>query len=195
MHPQFQQWCWNEILQEVLAEVANALRAAGAIDVYECFIDATIASANGDGNSMALIEHGKGVTIIAVVDRHGLPLSASTHASNHHEMTLAQLSFDFYMIKAKPENLIGDTAYDSEKLGQEPRKAGIDMIAPHRSNRVRHKTKDDLRQRRYQRHWIVKHFFSWMQWQWRLLVRLEYHPLTFLGFAQLASIVILLMQF
>jgi hypothetical protein len=54
---------------------------------------------------------------MAIVDRHGmplLPLSASTHAANHHEVTLVQLSFDFYMIEAKPENLIGDKAYDSD---------------------------------------------------------------------------------
>ncbi|HEX4185239.1 MAG TPA: hypothetical protein VHY78_05205, partial [Stellaceae bacterium] len=42
------------------------------------------------------------------VDRHGLPLSVSTHAANYHEVRLVQLCFDFYMIEAKPENLIGD---------------------------------------------------------------------------------------
>jgi hypothetical protein len=46
--------------------------------------------------------------IMAIVDRHGLPLSVSTHAANHHEVRLVQLCFDFYMIEAKPENLIGD---------------------------------------------------------------------------------------
>ena len=46
--------------------------------------------------------------IMAIVDRHGLPLSVSTHAANHQEVRLAQLCFDFYMIEAKPENLIGD---------------------------------------------------------------------------------------
>jgi hypothetical protein len=33
-------------------------------------------------------------------------------------VTLVQLSFDFYMIEAKPENLIGDKAYDSDALDQ-----------------------------------------------------------------------------
>ena len=47
-------------------------------------------------------------------DRHGLPLSVSTHAADHHEVRLVQLCFDFYMIEAKPENLIGDRAYDSD---------------------------------------------------------------------------------
>lgn len=37
---------------------------------------------------------------MTVVDRAGLPLSVSTHAANHHEVQLAQLSFDFYMIEA-----------------------------------------------------------------------------------------------
>jgi len=53
---------------------------------------------------------------MAIVDRHGLPLSVSTHAANHHEVRLVQLCFDFYMIEAKPENLIGDRAYDSDPL-------------------------------------------------------------------------------
>jgi hypothetical protein len=48
---------------------------------------------------------------MAIVDRRGLPLSVSTHAANHHEVRLVQLCFDFYMIEAKPENLIGDRAY------------------------------------------------------------------------------------
>jgi len=32
------------------------------------------------------------------------------HAANHYEVTLAQLSFDCYMIEAKPQYLIGDRA-------------------------------------------------------------------------------------
>jgi hypothetical protein len=39
------------------------------------------------------------------------------------------------MIEAKPENLIGDRAYDSDPLDEQLRRDGIEMIAPHRSNR------------------------------------------------------------
>ncbi len=39
-----------------------------------------------------------------------------------------QLSFDFYMIEAKPENLIGDRAYDSDELGDELRREGVEII-------------------------------------------------------------------
>jgi hypothetical protein len=41
------------------------------------------------------------------------------------------------MIESKPENLIGDRAYDSVELDEELRQKGIEMIAPHRQNRVR----------------------------------------------------------
>jgi hypothetical protein len=60
-----------------------------------------------------------------------------THAANHHEVRLVQLCFDFYMIEAKPENLVGDRAYDSDALDEDLRSQGIEMIAPHRSNRVK----------------------------------------------------------
>ena len=132
---------------------------------------------------------------MAIVDRHGLPLAVSTHAANHHEVTLVQLSFDFYLIEEKPENLIGDRAYDSDKLDEELRQDGIEMIAPHRRNRVKPRTKDGRRLRRYERRWLLERFFAWIPWQRRLLVRWEYYAENFLGFVQLASIAILLKQF
>ena len=99
------------MLREILLQVANTLREEGAIDERERFIDATFAAAaKGGGGAVGLTKRGKGVTILAIVDQHGLPLSVSTHAANHHKVTLVQLSFDFYILKAKPEHLIGDRA-------------------------------------------------------------------------------------
>ena len=132
---------------------------------------------------------------MAIVDRQRQAVAVSTHAANHHEVTLVQLSFDFYMVEAKPENLIGDRAYDSDKLDAELREEGVEMIAPHRKNRKRRKTQDGRKLRRYERRWIVERFFAWIQWQRRLLVRWEYYAENFLGFVQLASIVILLRHF
>ena len=195
VHRRFQHWCRSEVLREIMTDLANTLRDEGALDESECFIDATFASAKGGGEEIGPTKRGKGVKIMAIVDRHGLPLAVSTHAANHHEVTLVQLSFDFYMIEAKPENLIGDRAYDSDKLDEELRQEGIEMIAPHRSNRVRARTQDGRRLRRYERRWLVERFFAWLQWQRRLLVRWEYYAKNFLGFVQLATISILLKQF
>jgi transposase len=105
------------------------------------------------------------------VDRHGLPVAASIHAANYHEVTLVQLTFDFYMIEAKPEHLIGDKAYDSAPLDAALDQQGIRMIAPHRANRRTVRTQDGRRLRRYQRWWLVERFFSWIQWHRRIVVR------------------------
>ena len=195
VHRRFQKWCRNEVLRNVLTDLANTLREQGGIDESECFIDAMFAPAKGGGAGIGRTKRGKGVKIMGIVDRRGLPLSVSTHAANHHEVTLVQLSFDFYMIEAKPENLIGDKAYDSDPLDEELREEGVEMIAPHRKNRKRRMTQDGRRLRRYQRRWLVERFFSWLQWQRRVLVRWEYYAENFLGFIHLASIGILLKRF
>jgi Transposase DDE domain len=174
VHRRFQAWCHSEVLRRVLTDIANELRTRGVLDEEESFIDATFAMAKGGGADVGPTKRGKGLKIMAIVDRHGFPLSVSTHAANHHEVRLVQLCFDFYMIEAKPENLIGDRAYDSDM-----RQGGIEMIAPHRSNRSKPATQDGRRLRRYARRWVVERFFAWVQWQRRILVRWEYYPQEF----------------
>ena len=94
----------DDVLRRVLTDVANELRDRGALNEEECFIDATFVMAKGGGLEIGATKRGKGMKIMAIVDRYGLPLSV-THAANHHEVRLIQLCFDFYMIEAKPENL------------------------------------------------------------------------------------------
>jgi hypothetical protein len=63
----------------------------------------------------------------------------------------------------------------------ELRKDGIEMVAPHRSNRRKRATQDGRRLRRYARRWLVERFFAWIQWQRRILVRWEFYPKNFLA--------------
>src|SRR6202045_1787560 len=128
------------------------------------------------------------ITRRARVGRRGPGCSLGDETA-HHEVRLVQLCFDFYMIEAKPENLIGDRAYDSDPLDEELRRDGIEMIAPHRSNGSKPPTQDRRRLSRYTRRWLVERFFAWIQWQRRILVRWEYHTQNFLGFVQLARLV------
>ena len=86
VHRRFQQWCQRGVLRDVLTQLANTLRDEGAIDERESFIDATFAAAKGE--AVGLTKRDKGMKILAIVDRHVLPLSVSTHAANHHEVTL-----------------------------------------------------------------------------------------------------------
>src|SRR5262249_55757011 len=101
-----------------------------------------------------------------------------------------RVCFDFYMIEAKPENSIGDRAYDSDPLDAALRNDGIEIIAPHRCNRSKPITQDRRRLSRYMRRWLVERFFAWIQWQRRIVIRWEYHTYNFLGFVQLACLVI-----
>src|SRR6266481_335151 len=86
VHRRFQTWCRDEVLRRVLTDVANELRDRGALNEEECFIDATFVMAKGGGSEIGATKRGKGMKIMAIVDRHGLPLSVSTHAANHHEV-------------------------------------------------------------------------------------------------------------
>ena len=182
-------------LRGILMDIANELREHSGLDEEECFIDATFVMAKGGGAEVGPTKRGKGMKIMAIVDRHGLPLPVGAHAANHHEVRLVQLCFDFYMIEAKPENLIGDRAYDSDPLDHALGQDGIEMIAPHRSNRTKPPTQDRRRLRRFLRRWLVERFFACIQWQRRIPVRWEYHPDDFLGFVQLACLVVLFRGF
>src|SRR5437667_8464493 len=66
-----------------------------------------------------------------------------------------------------------------------------ERTAPHRGNRSKPPTQDRRRLSRYMRRWLVERFFAWIQWQRRILIRWEYHAHNFLGFVQLACLVIL----
>ena len=59
-----------------------------------------------------------------------------------NDKACSRLTFDFYMIYARPEKLIGDKAYDSDHLDDNLRKDTIEMMAPYRENRHKNKIKD-----------------------------------------------------
>ena len=91
-----------------------------------------------------------------------------------------------------PERLIGDKAYDADALDQTLAKEyGVEMISPNRSNR-KQKTQDGRPLRRYRRRWKIERVFAWMQNYRRLVTRWEYHIENFLGFVQLACLLMLL---
>ena len=95
------------------------------------------------------------------------------------------------MLDELPERLIGDRAYDSNKLDEELAELGVDMIAPHHSTR-KHKTQDGRKLRRYRRRWKVERLFAWLLRFRRLVTRYESKAENFLGFVHLGCLVIYL---
>jgi hypothetical protein len=51
-----------------------------------------------------------------LVDAKGLPLAVSTASANRAECSLIQELFGFMLSTNQPERVIGDKAYDSDKL-------------------------------------------------------------------------------
>ena len=128
---------------------------------------------------------------MAVADRHGLPVAICVESATPHEVKLALPTLIQIAIPEAPQNLIGDNAYDSDKLDAELSYYGIELIAPHRINR-KNKTQDLRRLRRYRRRWKIERLFAWLQNFRRRVVRYERYFENFLGMLHLACCVILL---
>ncbi len=107
-------------------------------------------------------------------------------------MTLVEPTLKARFVEEQPQRLIGDKAYDSDPLDEALKREGIEMIAPHRSNRKRPKTQDGRPLRRYRRRWKVERLFAWLQNFRRILVRHDRYLANYLGFVHLGCMVILL---
>ena len=132
---------------------------------------------------------------MVIADNASLPLAVHATSASPHEVTLVEETLARRATRGRPEHLIGDRAYDSDPLDVVLRKKGIELIAPHRGNRVRPKTQDGRSLRRYRRRWKVERLNAWLQNFRRLVTRYEYYLENFLAFVQLACALILLRQF
>lgn len=153
-----------------------------------------VCSGQKRGRCVGKTKRGKGTKLMAIADRHGLPIAARTESASPAENTLVAATLEARLIAEVPERLIGDKAYDSDGLDRELMQGfGIDMIAPHRSGRrPETKTQDGRSLRRFQRRWKVERLFAWLSNFRRLVVRWEYHAENFQGFVNLGCLVILL---
>jgi len=144
------------------------------------------------GACVGKTKRGKGTKIMAATDGAGLPIAICIESASPHEVTLVDRLLQNRFIEEMPQRLIGDMAYDSDKLDAQMAELGVEMIAPHRSNRVRHATQDGRPMRRYRRRWKVERLFAWLQNYRRVLTRHDFHADNYLGFVTLGCIVILL---
>ena len=132
---------------------------------------------------------------MVLVDARGLPVAVDTMSASPHESTLVQHLFDFMLTEGTPERIIGDKAYDSDKLDQEMAMYNIQMIAPHRANRrPENATQDGRSLRRYSRRWTVERTISWIQNFRRLCIRWEKSTKLFQGYLHFSCALLLLKQ-
>src|SRR6266481_548448 len=145
------------------------------------------------GAAVGPTRRGKGSKIMAIADRHGLPIACSIASASPHETKLVETTVEQRFTRAKPRRMIGDRAYDCDPLDQRLRKNyRIQLIAPHKYNRRRKNTQDGRELRRYCRRWKIERLFAWLHNFRRLVNRWEYHEANFLAMLQLGCLVILL---
>jgi transposase len=128
---------------------------------------------------------------MAVADRNGLPVAVGIASGERHETRNVLDTLKARFVRPLPTRLIGDKAYDSDRLDADLAALGIEMIAPHHPRR-RRKTQDGRPLRRYRRRWHVERLFAWLMRSRRLVTRYETKAENYLGLLQLASLVILL---
>jgi transposase len=143
------------------------------------------------GFAVGPTRRGKGTKIVAIASGDGLPLAVSVESASPAECQLVEAVLAGCFLDELPERLIGDKAYDSDALDEQMKQYGVEMISPHRSNR-KHRSQDGRPLRRYRRRWKVERLFAWMHNYRRLVTRWEYHIENFLGFVQLACLMMLL---
>ena len=128
---------------------------------------------------------------MAVADRHGLPVAVGLTSASPNESTLVEDTLRQRHVSALPKRMIGDRAYDSDRLDERLRQEqGVELIAPNRRRRKR--TQDGRPLRRYLRCWKVERLFAWLKNFRRISSRWERHAVNFLGMVQLGCTLILL---
>ena len=144
------------------------------------------------GRQVGKTKRGKGTKIMGIADGHGLPLALRTESASPAEVKLVAQTLEERFVAEVPERLIGDKAYDSDRLDEQlMQNFGTEMIAPNKQNR-RVPTQDGRPLRRYVRRWKIERLFAWLFNFRRLVVRYEYHAENFQGLVHLAAAVILL---
>ena len=133
---------------------------------------------------------------MAITDAAGLPVAAHVESASPHEVKLVGATIDSSFTRYAPDKLVGDKAYDSDKLDHQLLdERGVEMIAPHRRGRKKARTQDGRKLRCYRRRWKVERLFAWLQNFRLLVVRYEYHVENFLTMIHLGCVKILLRFF
>ena len=130
-----------------------------------------------------------------MVDGEGLPLSAFTLSANEAEVNAIETLVDVRACRRTPERVLYDKAADADWLRDSLGTRGIELITPHRRNRVRPALQDGRSLRRFKRRYKVERSISWLFNNRRLITRWEFYPELFEGFVHLACLYTVLRRF
>ena len=188
-------------LVEYLANVSERVKRAPAIEMERIVSGWQFRSGEKRGCGVGKTKRGKGTKWMVVVDGRGLPLGNYLHSASPAEVKLAETTLATIRVarshhagrpRQKPLRVIADKAYDSDPLRKRLQKRGIELICPHKRNRVRPATQDGRALRRYRRRWIVERTNAWLGNFRRLVVRYDRSLTIYGAFFHIACFMIVL---
>jgi len=192
-----EQGVWLNIWRVFLSE----LNEREELDWSGSFLDGSFAPAKKGAQESGKTKRGKGTKWMVVVDGQGVPLGDQLHSASPAEVRLAETTLAAIRVgrrhragrpRQKPVRVITDKAYDSDPLRDRLRGRGIELIRPHKSNRVRPATQDGRALRRYRKRWIVERTIGWLGNFRRLVVRYDRSLKIYGAFFHIACFMIVL---
>jgi len=188
-------------LVEHLAGVSERVERAPTIEVERIVSGRQFRSGEKGGCAVGKTKRGKGTKWMVVVDGRGIPLGNYLHSASPAEVRLAETTLATIRVgrshragrpRQKPVRVIADKAYDSDPLRKRLQKRGIELICPHKRNRVRPATQDGRALRRYRKRWIVERTNAWLGNFRRLVVRYDRSLTIYGAFFHIACFMIVL---
>ena len=184
-------------MAEGVAGVSDRAQRPGAPPVERVLHGRHLRSCKKRGLDVGKTRKGKGTKLMVVADGQGVPLGVSLHSASPGEISLAPTTLATVRVSRRrggrprqyPDRLVADRGYDSLPFRRWLKKRGIELIAPHQSNRKR-KHQDGRPLRRYRRRWKIERTIAWLGNFRRLIVRWDRHITIYRAFVHLACALI-----
>jgi transposase len=187
-------WQADGTWEKIFAHILGMAEVSGLIDWGRASVDGSFVPGKGGGEEVEHGYKGKGITIHAIVDGNGMPVSmTSTGAAGDERAQVENLLDDINVQtgnvgrpKKRPDALQGDKGYDSRSLRDKVRRRGISPMFPRRLWPNRKPPIGRPPAKPIDR-WKVERTFAWLQKKFRrIVVRWERKNKYWMGFLFLA---------
>lgn len=130
------------------------------------------------------------------MDGDRTPLGVIIAPANENEVSHIERLTRSSVVPLPPHaRLLYDAAADSDPLRARLAQRGIELICPHRSNRVKPPTQDARKLRRRRHRWRIERTNAWLQNYGRIAIRKDRLGSLFLGWTTLGCLFTILKRF
>ena len=194
-HDRLGQWDEDGTWAEVYSRLCGTAELSGLIGWNRASADGMSVPGKGGGEDVGHGYKGKGLTVHALVDGNGMPLSMTSTPASGSERNQIEVLLDAVDVrtgrvgrpKKRPDALQADKGYDSRELRNRVRSRGIAPMIPRRTWPNRKQPVGRPPSKPVDR-WKVERTFAWLQIKYRrIAVRWERKNKYWRGFLCLAQ--------